>query len=247
VGQQQGFVDDPDHCHFDPAVLLCKNGDAPDCLTAPQLDLLRKLYAGPVNPRTGESIFPGMPVGGELQWAQDQGGAKPIGVAVDLYKYAVYQDANWDWKTMDYDRAIAKAVKETDPVLYADPNLTEFLKQGGKLMMYIGASEYHSFLDMESYYNTVMKNAGAAKKDQVRLFVVDGMGHCGGGAGADTFEKLGTIDQWVETGKAPDQLPSSKMSQGKVAFSRPLCAYPGVARYKGTGDINDAANFTCAK
>jgi len=180
-----------------------------------------------------------------IRWSG--GGAKPIGVAVDLYKYAVYQDANWDWKTMDYDRAIAKAVKETDPVLYADPNLTEFLKQGGKLMMYIGASEYHSFLDMESYYNTVMKNAGAAKKDQVRLFVVDGMGHCGGGAGADTFEKLGTIDQWVETGKAPDQLPSSKMSQGKVAFSRPLCAYPAVARYRGTGDINDAANFTCAK
>jgi feruloyl esterase len=76
---------------------------------------------------------------------------------------------------------------------------------------------------------------------------VPGMGHCGGGAGCDTFEKLGTMDEWVDKGKTPDQILSSKVVDGKVIRTRPLCAYPLVARYKGSGSEDDAANFVCVK
>ena len=244
VGRKEGFIENPEACHFDTATLLCQGADGPDCLTAPQVDMLNKLYRGPVNPRTGEQIFPGMPVGGELQWAADDGGAKPIGVAIDLYKYAVFQDPNWDWKTMDYDKDIEKAVKVVDPLLYADPNLTEFLKHGGKLMMYIGWSEYHNADDLRKYYDTVLKNA-PGEQDSVRLFQVAGMGHCAGGPGCDTFEKLETIDTWVEGGKAPDQVMASKVVDGKTVRQRPQCAYPATAVYDGAGNMDDPASFAC--
>ena len=246
TGQRLGFVDDPISCHFDPAVLACKGADASDCLTAGQVEMMHRLYQGPVNPRTGESINPGILPGVEIQYAQN-GMTNPSGVAVDLYKYAVFQDPNWDWKTMDYDTAIAKAVKELNPLLVVEPNLNDFMKQGDKLMITIGGAETHSARDIANFYNTVLKNAGPGHGNQIRLFVNPGQGHCGGGAGADNYEKLGTIDQWVESGKAPDQILSSKVSGGKTVFTRPLCAYPAVAKYKGNGDDNDAANFVCAK
>jgi feruloyl esterase len=246
TGIKQGVVDDPVNCHFDPVVLQCKGADAPDCLTAGQVDMMHKLYQGPVNPRTGESIFPGVLPGVEIQWAQN-GMTGPSGVAVDLYKYAVFQDPNWDWKTMDYDTAIAKAVKEINPLLVVEPNLNEFLKQGDKLMITIGGAETHSARDIVGFYEKVLKNAGPGHENQVRLFVNPGQGHCGGGAGCDTYDKVGTIDQWVESGKAPDQILSSKVTGGKTIRTRPLCAYPTVARYKGTGDEDDAASFVCGK
>jgi len=246
VGQKQGFIEDPENCHFQPASLLCKQGDGADCLTAPQVEMLKKLYGGPVNPRTGESIFPGMPVGGELQWAIDNGGAKPISVAVDLYKFAVYQNPSWDWKTMDYDKDIDAATSKVDPALYADPNLNEFLNRGGKLMLYIGWSEYHNANDLRDYYLKVLQNAGASAADSVRLFEVPGMGHCAGGAGCDTFEKIGVIDQWVETGKAPEKIVAAKMKGTETVRTRPLCAYPLIATYNGTGNEESAESYSCS-
>ena len=245
IGQKQGFIEDPENCHFDPASLLCKQNNAADCLTAPQVDMLRKLYGGPVNPRTGASIFPGMPVGGEMQWAVDNGGAKPISVAVDLYKYAVFQNPAWDWKSMDYDKDIDVAISKVDPYLYADPNLNEFLKRGGKLMLYIGWTEYHNANDLRDYYQSVLRNAGATANDSVRLFEVPGMGHCAGGAGCDTFEKIGVMDQWIETGKAPEKIVAAKMKGDVVVRSRPLCAYPKIAVYNGSGNEDSAESFSC--
>ncbi len=242
---KQGLIDDPLSCKFDPAVLLCKGADAPDCLTAPQLDFLRKLYAGPVNPRTGEAIHPGYPVGAEMLLAQN-GGASPANVAVELYKNAVFQDPNWDWKTMDFDTAIAKAEKVASPIIDVPPNLNVFLDHGGKLMMYIGGAEQKNPTSTINFYQTVLKN-DPGEQNQVRLFVNPGVGHCGGGTGCDTFEKLDTIAQWVESGNAPDHILSSKLSGGKTIRTRPLCAYPAVAKYKGTGDMDDAASFVCVK
>jgi feruloyl esterase len=251
VGLKQGFIEDPVNCRFDPGTLLCKGADAPDCLTVPQVNMLRKIYDGPVNPRTGESIFPGPLPGIELQYSSDtsgygNGGTKPADVAVDLYKYAVYKDPNWDWKSMDFDTDIAKAEKDVSPLLDVPASLNGFLDRGGKLMIYIGGAETHNAKDLANFVNTVLKN-DPGKQNQIRLFVNPGMGHCGGNVGCDTFEKLGTIDQWVETGKAPDQIMSSKVSGGKTIRTRPLCAYPAVAKYKGTGDMDDAASFYCAK
>jgi Tannase and feruloyl esterase len=182
--------------------------------------MMRRLYAGPANPRTKESIFPGIPPGNELQFAAN-GGTQPAGVAVDLYKYWVFQDSNWDWKTMDYDTAIDKATKEVDPLIRVDSNLNSFLNRGGKLMLYVGWIESYNANNIRQFYQDVMKNAGAGKKNSVRLFQVPGMGHCGGGAGCDTFEKLGTMDDWVDKGKTPEQIIASKLVDGKVLRTRP--------------------------
>ena len=175
-------------------------------------------------------------------------GNEAMGNALSLYQYAVYQDPNWDWRTMDYDSAIALAAKVVDPAMRASSNLKPFVDHGGKLMIYIGWTDYHNPMEVANYYNAALKSAGTSKgKDSLRLFLIPGMDHCGGGAGCDTFEKLGPMEQWVENGKAPEQILASKVTDGKVIRTRPVCAYPKVAKYKGTGDINDAANFVCTE
>lgn len=244
VGLAQGFIEDPEHCRFDPAELLCKGGDAPDCLTAPQVQRMRELYAGPLNPRTHKVIFPGPAVGAEGELAM--GSVEPIRPPVDLYRYMVYQDPAWDWKSMDFGDSVAKAERELGPLLDVDADLNAFLRKGNKLMLYVGWTEGHNANELIHYYREVVKAAGPAAAGNVRLFLVPGMNHCGGGKGCDTFEKASAIDRWLETGTAPDQLLSSKLSGGKVVRTRPLCAWPAVARYKGSGSMDDAASFECA-
>jgi len=246
IGQKQGFVEDPGSCKWDPASLLCKNGDAPDCLTAAQVETAHKIYEGPVNPRTGEHIFPGIPLGLEGELAQ-RGMSGESKIATNLYRYAAYQDPNWDWTTMDYDTAITKARTVVDPVMRAGNNLNAFLNRGGKLLMHGGWAEMRNGSELAQYYQDVMRNAGESKADQVRLFLIPGMGHCGGGAGPNQFDKLTTLDDWVTSGKAPDQIVMSKSSGGQVIRTRPACAWPAVAMYKGTGSEDDAGSYTCKK
>lgn len=243
VGLAQGFIEDPEHCHFDPATLLCKSGDAADCLTAPQVARLKQLYLGPVDPRNGKVIFPGPNVGAEAEFVNS--GRQPLGPAVELYKSMVYQNPNWDWKTFDYATSVDKAAKDIDPLLRVDADLSGFINRGGKLMLYIGWTEGHNGNDVIAYYKEVLKDAQPSKRDNVRLFLVPGMNHCGGGAGCDTFEKIGVADQWLQTGKAPDEILASKVVGGKTIRTRPLCAYPKVAQYNGTGSMDEAASFTC--
>jgi feruloyl esterase len=97
-----------------------------------------------------------------------------------------------------------------------------------------------------NYYQSVLAKVGAAKaSNSIRLFMVPGMGHCAGGDGTSTFDALGALDQWVERGKAPDSIAASRVRAGVTDRTRPLCAYPAVATYKGSGSTDDAANFTC--
>ncbi len=246
IGQKQGFVEDPGSCKWDPASLLCKNGDAPDCLTAAQVDTAHKIYEGPVNPRTGEHIFIGMPKGLEGELSQrGMGGESKI--ATDLYRYAAYQNPNWDWTTMDYDTSITKAREVVDPVMRAGSNLNAFLNRGGKLLLHGGWAEMRNGTELAEYYQNVLKNAGQAKADQVRLFLIPGMGHCGGGNGPNTFDKLATLDTWVQTNKAPNEIVMSKMANGQVVRTRPTCAYPAVATYKGSGSEDEASSYVCKK
>jgi feruloyl esterase len=247
VGLKQGFIEEPDRCHFDPAALLCKGADRTDCLTAPQVELMHQIYAGPVDPSTNKSFFPGPAVGGELQlsgYAQSE----PFSPALQLYKYAVHQDPNWDWKTMDFFKDIALGHKVLDPILNVDSDLRPFFDHGGKLLMYIGWTDYHNPLQTIGYYKAVLRDSGGSKvATSVRLFNIPGMDHCSGGMGCDSFDKVASIVQWVETGKAPEQLVASKIVGGKVVRTSPLCAYPKVAKYKGAGDMDDAASFVCAE
>lgn len=245
LGRKDGVVDEPDKCRFDPAQLQCKGQDAPDCLTAAQVYLLQQTYIGPRNPRTGELIFPGPARGSELEMYPFANGKEPR-IALDLFRYAAFQDAAWNWKTMDWDREMAAAIDRIGPLLHVDSELKPFFEHGGKLLMYIGWNDYHNPEQLIEYYKSVTKSSGAGAGNSLRLFTIPGMNHCAGGAGCDTFDKLGAIDDWVARGRAPGRIPASRIEAGKVVRTRPLCAYPEVARYKGAGSTDDAANFSCA-
>ncbi|PWU03074.1 MAG: tannase/feruloyl esterase family alpha/beta hydrolase [Terriglobia bacterium] len=247
-GVRDGVLEDPTRCHFDPAVLACKEGDGPSCLTTAQVELARKAYAGPVNPRTGQQVFPGLEPGSEQGWSTLLG-PQPMSYAAEVYQHLVLQDSSWDYLKFDIDRDVTTAEKKLGALMDAtDANLKPFTGRGGKLILYHGWSDPGiPPLSTVQYYSRAAETLGGAKKaaDSVRLFMVPGMGHCRGGDGTDTFDAMSALDQWVVRQKAPDQIPASHGSNGVVDKTRPLCSYPQVAKYKGNGDTNDAVNFTC--
>ncbi len=168
---------------------------------------------------------------------------------VDQFKYVVFKDPNWDWRTFNIETDVALADKIDNGTINAiNPDLSAFTKHGGKLLMYHGWSDQNvPPLSTINYYKSVLDKMGGGSKtsDWLRLFMVPGMAHCGGGEGPNRFDMVTALEQWVEKGKAPEQIVASRISDGKVARSRPLCPYPQVAKYKGTGSTDDAANFTC--
>jgi len=244
---KDGVLEDPTRCHFDPAVLACKNGAGADCLTQPQVETARKIYTGPADPRTGQNMFPGLDPGSELSWATLTG-PKPMSLAVEVYQYLVFQKPDWNYLDFDPGADIQAAVRAIGATYDAiDPNLKPLTGHGGKLLL------YHGWADpgippraTVNYYKRVIDALGSAARANVRLFMVPGMGHCRGGEGTDAFDPVAALDVWVTTGKAPDQIPAAHLTKGVVDKTRPLCPYPEVAKYKGRGDTNSAANFTCA-
>lgn len=166
--------------------------------------------------------------------------------AVDWFKYRVFKNPAWDPKQLNFDGDLTEIGKRDNRVLDAnDPNLTSFSSRGGKLLMYQGWAEPGiPPRNIVTYYGQVQKQTKSAA-DSVRLFMVAGMGHCGGGNGTSTFDMLAALDTWVSTGKAPDVIPASRTRNGAVDRTRPLCAYPKHAVYTGTGDMEDASNFRC--
>jgi feruloyl esterase len=247
-GVKDGVLEDPARCHFDPAALACKNGSGPDCLTPPQVETARKIYSGPANPRTGQNIFPGLEPGSELGWATLIG-AKPMSLAVEVYQYLVFRKPEWNYLDFDPVPDINAAVRAIGASYDAiDPNLKPLFAHAGKLLLYHGwADPGIAPRNTVNYFKSVVEAMGGAAKanDSVRLFMVPGMGHCRGGDGTDTFDPVAALDGWVTTGKAPDQIPASHLTKGVVDKTRPLCPYPEVATYNGTGDTNLAANFNC--
>ena len=249
-GLKDSLIQDPRECHFDPNVLQCSGADAPTCLTAPQVEAARKLYAPVKNSRSGELIFPGMEPGSELGWGGLAGpNANPI--ATDTFTYIVYKDPGWDWRSMNPDTVTDLADKTDHGLIDAtDPNLKSFFGHKGKLIMYHGWSDpLIAPRNSVNYYEAAVdasSSAGLRPADSIRLFMVPGMRHCRGGAGPNSFDMIGALEQWVEQGKAPEQIIASHSSNGAVDRTRPLCPYPQVARYNGAGSIDDAENFTCA-
>jgi feruloyl esterase len=246
-GVKDGVLENPTRCKFDPKILECKGADGPSCLTAPQVELVGKMYAGLVSGRTGQSIFPGIQPGSELGW-QMLSGPRPMDYAVDMYKVAVFHDPEWSYLKFDADVDVERAEKQIGSLMNAiDPNLKPFLTHG-KLLQYHGWSD--PGIPPESsvnYYTSVAdKLDGTAKlTDSYRLFMVPGMFHCGGGDGTSTFDMVAALDQWVTSGKAPEQIPASRVREGKVDRTRPLCPYPQEAVYKGAGSVDEAGNFVC--
>jgi feruloyl esterase len=242
-GVRDGVLEDPTKCKFDPAVLACKEGDGPGCLSAEQVETARNMYAGPtVN---GKSVFWGVERGSEMGFNMIAG-KQPMSFAVEIYKYAAF-NGNWDVKDFKLED-IQHFEKEKGPAVNSvDPNLNQFFGHNGKLLMYHGwADPGVSPLGTVDYFNSVTKTVGAAKaNDAMRLFMVPGMGHCTGGDGTATFDMVKALEQWVEQGKAPQSIAASRVRDGKVDRTRPLCAYPMTAVYKSVGSTDEAANFNC--
>ena len=246
-GVKDGVLENPRVCRFDPKVLECKGGDEPTCLTKAQVETARKVYAASTNPLTKREITSLEP-GSEPGWAT-WGGQQPLGISSDLFKFVVFKDPNWDYRTFNWDKDIVLAEQIDGGTLNAlDTNLKPFFDRGGKLLQYHGwADPQISPGNSVSYYKSVIEANGGAAKVQAsyRLFMVPGMSHCGGGDGPNTFDMVGALEQWRENGKAPAQIVASRARDGKVDRTRPLCPYPQVATYTGTGSTDEAANFVC--
>jgi feruloyl esterase len=248
-GVKDGVLEDPRRCKFDPKVLECQGDEGPACLTAPQVESARKLYSSATNPRTKQQIFPGLAPGSELGWAVPAG-PQPVQIPYDYFKYVVFKDPNWDYRTLNFDGDIALADQTDNGTTNAtDTNLKVFFAHGGKLLQYHGWSDpVISPLNSVNYYESVLDAMGGMSKvkDSYRLFMIPGMSHCRSGEGVNSFDSISTVEQWVEKGKAPDQVIASRVRDGKTDRMHPLCPYPQVAVYKGTGSTDDAKNFVCA-
>jgi feruloyl esterase len=245
-GLKDGLIDDPRTCKFDPKAIECKAGDEPTCLTAPQVEAARQIYTPAIAPSTKKEIFPALQRGGELVWGS-LAGPQPVGEAVEFFQYVVFNDPSWDYKTLNFDTAAELADRAAGSVLNViDPNLKGFFDRGGKLLLYHGWND--QFVAPENsinYYTSVLNRPANRAADSIRLFMAPGMNHCRGGEGPNTFDAMGALERWVEQGQAPNRIDATHTTGDTVDRSRPLCAYPNVARYKGSGSIDDAASFTC--
>jgi len=272
-GVSDGILNDPRECRFDPATLLCKGADSDSCLTAAQVAALRKIYEG-THDSKGRAIFPGFPPGGEAGpggWSLWITGKSP-GTSLQylfgtgFFADMVFEQPGLDVHKIDIDKAVAAADQKLERVLNAtDPNLKPFQSGGGKLILYHGWNDAAiPALSTIQYYDHVVSAMSKRQADAfMRLYMVPGLQHCGGGPGANSFGQLAlfppadaqhdvqkAVEQWVETGAAPSEIIATKYAddlnprQG-VKMTRPLCPYPLAARYKGTGDTADAASFEC--
>lgn len=285
-GVTDGVIDTPRLCHFDPGVLQCTGADAADCLTPQQVTAVRKIYAGPHNPRTGHRLYPGFEKGAEAVpadwplWITNPDGTGATSYqrafGVDAGRYLIFEDPAWDYRTYNFDSDFALAQRKLDPVASAlNPNLRPIRAAGKRIIHYHGwADSALTPLGSIDYYDDVAAHMGGSHTaagglpqiaDFYRLFMAPGMAHCSGGPGPNSFGQnfaLNALDRdpqhdvvqaivdWVENGVAPAKIVATKytgdvVGPANVLRTRPLCPYPQVARWNGTGSSDDAANFTC--
>jgi feruloyl esterase len=247
-GLRDGLIENPESCRVDFTSLTCKAGDGPDCLTPRQVHTAQTMVS-PATDASGNILFPRLEPGTELRWGRLAEGPAPADLFVDQFRYVVYQDPSWDWRSFDLERDAAKANAIDKDVDELNPHLAEFAKHGGKLLLYHGwADQQVAPGSTVNFYRSTVDLSGDAARasDWMRLFMVPGMGHCSGGEGPDSFDKIGAMEDWVERGKAPARIVAAHHTAGKLDRTRPLCPYPQAARYSGSGSIDDAANFSCS-
>ncbi|UCG88699.1 MAG: tannase/feruloyl esterase family alpha/beta hydrolase [Gemmatimonadota bacterium] len=265
-GLEDGLIEDPRNCDFDPLhdLPICTAEQAEvDCITRPQAEALQKMYSGPMT-SGGENIFPGMPLGAE-KVARGFGGALysgwagtvlnvgereafAIAIAKSSMRYMAFPQDQPDWEasTFNFDEDPQKLTALGDLVDAVDPELSDFAARGGKLLMYFGWADPLLMPQMGvDYYEAALEANGPDTTDFFRLFMMPGVFHCAGGYGPDRFDGMTPLIEWVENGTPPEALRASRVEDGEVIRSRPLCSYPQVARYRGAGDVDDASNFTC--
>jgi hypothetical protein len=267
-GLTDGLIDDPRRCDFDPSrdVPTCGTGpETAQCLTPAQASAIKKIYGGVIS--NGKAFFPGFMYGSEAMttapgpnggtvsgWVNlivsRQPDLKPadFSLAESTMKYLVFQPPkpDYDFMTFDFDRDTDSLDQWGKLANANNPDLSGFRKRGGKLLMTYGwADSILQPLMGVNYYERALANNGPATTDFFRLFMIPGMAHCAGGVGPDRHDPVTAVIDWVEKGKAPDSMVASKVANGQVVRTRPLCPYPQVARYKGNGSIDEAENFAC--
>jgi feruloyl esterase len=263
-GIEDGVLLDPRACEFSPDSLTCPEGrDEVTCLTPPQVEAVAKIWNG-VRNSSGELIYPGLVPGGEAAtggWSRWVTGSEPFASlhwrgGEGFFRYFVFEDPDWDFRSFDYDKDLAFALEKVGPAVDADdPDLRPLEDAGGKLLVYHGWSDPDiSPLASIDYYERVVSTVGRGAKaserlrrtqEFFRLFMVPGLGHCRGGPGPDRFDGLTALEDWVERGIAPDSLLASKLKDGEVTRTLPLCAYPAAPVWDGAGDPYDAGSFNC--
>jgi len=252
-GLGDGVIDDPRRCDFQSARDLpkCSGADAADCFTGAQIAGLAKIYGGVKNSK-GKVLFPGEPVGSESVWAENLVGPSKVVLPRSESQMKFYgldppPGPSWTYTMFNFDKDPARTVRPAKDLNPLNPNLGPLKKRGGKIIHYSGwADQQVNPMPAINYYETVSKRMGAAAtRDFYRLFMAPGMFHCGGGPGCGSVDWLAAVMEWVEKGVAPAQLTGAHLEKGQPTRTRPLCPYPQVARYKGTGSTDDAANFAC--
>lgn len=266
-GLKDNLIDDPRKCDFDPAkdVPACNEGtDNGDCLTSAQADAIAKVYQGPMS--TGKNIFPGFMHGSEALMVGWGGGppasgwmglivstqpgfpSADFGLARETMRYLVHKPPmpDYDCSTFDFDKDIHMLDEWGKLADAKNPDLSKFRKGGGKLLMTYGwADPILQPMVGINYYEEALKVNGPDTPDFFRLFMVPGMSHCSGGECPNQFDSVTAIVNWVEKDKAPEMIIAKQVKDEKVVRTRPLCPYPEVARYKGNGSVDEAANFEC--
>lgn len=272
-GERDGIITDPRKCHFDPGTMICHGKETDSCLTSAQATELQRIYAGAKNPQ-GVQLFPGYSFGGEdgpggwSAWITGPAVGQSLGHAFSMgfLRDMVFQNPNWDPLTANLGITVQTADDKMSKILNAtDADLAPFAQHGGKLIIYHGWSDAAiPALNTIDYYNSVVEKDGPDKAASfLKLYLVPAMQHCAYGPGPNLFGQVGVfkagdsehdiftaLDTWVENGTEPKQIIATKYTDDNpdkaVEMTRPICPYPLTAKFKGSGDSKDAANYACS-
>lgn len=245
-GLEDGLIENPLVCNFDAARDLehCSvHPDSPACFTDAQIAGIKKVFQGPRDSK-GRQLFPGVPMGA------DDSSKLNFGLGDTFMKFMAFDPApgpNWDYHSFNFDTDVARMSSTGLRINATIPDLSAVKARGGKIVHYHGWSDPGvTPLMSVNYYEAALKTMGKAEtRDFYRLFLVPGMFHCRGGPGCGNADWLEAVVNWVEKGIAPNMIEGTHIENGRTTRTRPICAYPATARYKGTGSTDMAENFTC--
>ncbi len=256
-GVKDGVIEDPKRCSYDPKPLIGTSAGGCGTFTEADANVIRKLWQGPRR-ADGSFLWYGLPRGADLKalWTSRGTPLRPVpfGISMDWFSFFLTQDPKFDGNTITparYERLWDQSVEQYGAVFGTDnPDLTAFRDRGGKAIVWHGwGDQLITAEGTVDYYTRVQQQMGGARRanEFIRLFMAPGVAHCGGGTGPAPTGQLEALMAWVEEGKAPEMLRAARPAQGTdPARTRPVCAYPLVAKYKGSGSTDDAANFSCS-
>jgi pimeloyl-ACP methyl ester carboxylesterase len=264
-GVTDGVIPDPRQCTYDPTKdtqitnASCTSSDG-TCLSPGEASAIQKIWGGARN-ASGQLLWPGLERGADLS---AMAGAAPFPIPIEQARYWVYFDPNWDWRSLtygNYEAFFNDNARMVGPLMGTDnPDISKFKERGGKLIVYHGWADNLIMPQGTVRYFTQMQQTVANSDSFSRLYMVPGMAHCGGGAGVNEFGQdasgivpaeptrdiFRALMAWSENSVAPDQIIATRVENGAPTRTQPLCPYPQVVKYKGSGSTTDAVNYSCA-